>query len=205
VKAVLDTKAASPQPLPREGGGAFARASLKSAGTLAPLPPRGGGAGGEGDKSIPQHEFVKQLRSQMTDAENLLWRHLRANRLNGAKFKRQQAIGLYVVDFIHFGARLIIEADGGQHNGAASDTRRDAWLKSQGFRMLRFWNNEILQNIEGVLEVIMDALKQSPSRSIAPSPQPLPREGGGAFAHASLESTGGDEDLKPMEKQRNPQ
>jgi len=87
-------------------------------------------------------KFVKSLRQHMTEAENLLWQHLRGHRLNGEKFRRQQAIGPYVVDFVHFGARVVIEADGGQHNESESpgDERRDAWLKSQGFRVLRFWN-----------------------------------------------------------------
>ena len=109
-----------------------------------------------------QRQFVKTLRQQMTEAETLLWRHLRAHRLNGEKFRRQQPVGPYIVDFIHFGARLIVEADGGQHNESSSDAKRDAWLKAAGFRVLRFWNNEILQNTEAVLEVVIDAVKGPP-------------------------------------------
>lgn len=107
---------------------------------------------------MDQAKFVKVLRQQMTEAERLLWRHLRAHRLGGEKFRRQQPIGPYVVDFVHFRARLVIEADGGQHNGALADAQRDAWLESNGFRVLRFWNNEILQNTDAALAVVMAAL-----------------------------------------------
>jgi very-short-patch-repair endonuclease len=123
---------------------------------------------------MEQREFAKALRQRMTEAEILLWRHLRGHRLGGEKFRRQQPIGSYVVDFVHFGARLIIEADGGQHDGAPSDAVRDAWLQTQGFRVLRFWNDEILRNTEGVLEAVMIALNEPPL------PQPLSREGRGA-------------------------
>ncbi|MFP5357127.1 MAG: endonuclease domain-containing protein [Gammaproteobacteria bacterium] len=108
----------------------------------------------------------------MTDAERLLWRHLRARRLGGEKFRRQQPLGPYIVDFVHFSARVVLEADGGQHNGSESDSTRDAWLKQQGFPVLRFWNDEILKNTEGVLETVWAAVNAA-----APSPQPLSREG----------------------------
>lgn len=118
--------------------------------------------------------FAKQLRQNMTDAELLLWRHLRAHRLNGHKFRRQQPIGPYIVDFVHFGARLIIEADGGQHNDSDSDRIRDSYLQRQGFRTLRFWNNDILTQTEAVLNAIFDVLKQELHRRPL-SPTPLPR------------------------------
>jgi very-short-patch-repair endonuclease len=111
----------------------------------------------------------------MTDAEQLLWRHLRAHRLNGQKFRRQQPLGPYIVDFVHFGARLIVEADGGQHNGSDRDAARDAWLREQGFRIMRFWNHDILQNPEAVLSSILEALELS----APPLPRPLSREGRG--------------------------
>ncbi len=123
---------------------------------------------------MEQLEFAKQLRSRMTESETLLWRHLRAHRLNGDKFRRQQPIGPYVVDFVHFGARLIIEADGGQHNAAPSDERRDMWLRSQGFTVLRFWNNEIMTNLDGVLSNITAFAVESP---LSPSPSPARGEG----------------------------
>ena len=119
---------------------------------------------------MEQGEFAKHLRHQMTDAEIKLWRHLRAHRLNGQKFRRQQPIGPYVVDFVHFGARLIVEADGGQHNGAQHGETRDAWLREQGFKVMRFWNNEIMSNPDGVLAAIMAAVTEHPS-----PPTPLPQ------------------------------
>ncbi|QNK01998.1 endonuclease domain-containing protein [Dyella telluris] len=128
---------------------------------------------------MDQRQFTKVLRQNMTEAEQLLWRHLRAHRTCDQKFRRQQPIGPYIVDFVHFGARLVIEADGGQHNGSADDAVRDAWLKSQGFTVLRFWNNDILQNIEAVLEAILIEL----AKSIPSPPTPLPQgeRGDGKF------------------------
>ncbi|MBH1961498.1 MAG: endonuclease domain-containing protein [Rhodocyclales bacterium] len=122
---------------------------------------------------MEQREFAKHLRHHMTESETRLWQHLRAHRLNGEKFRRQQPMGFYVVDFVHFGARLIVEADGGQHNDAPRDESRDAWLRAQGFKVLRFWNNEIMNNLEGVLETIMAAV------ALPPLPQPLSRKGRG--------------------------
>ena len=106
-----------------------------------------------------QTQFAKHLRQNMTDAEKLLWYHLRAYRLNGKRFRRQQPLGPYIVDFVHFGSRVIVEADGGQHNDSLSDKERDAWLRSQGFRVLRFWNHEILRRADVVLSVIYEALE----------------------------------------------
>jgi len=154
-------------------------------GATKPLAPRGRGVGERG--AVTQAAFVKHLRQHMTDSEIALWRHLRAHRLNGEKFRRQQPIGRYVVDFVHFGARLIVEADGGQHNSAAADEQRDTWLRAQGFTVMRFWNNEIMQNLAGVLETIMAAVGElsaqaaAPARAPAlpPSPPPLSREGRG--------------------------
>ena len=123
---------------------------------------------------MEQGEFAKHLRRQMTNAEIKLWRHLRAHRLNGQKFRRQQPIGPYVVDFVHFGARLIVEADGGQHNGAQHDERRDAWLRAQGFQVMRFWNNEIMSSPDGVLAAIMAAVTELP---LSPDPSPARGEG----------------------------
>jgi very-short-patch-repair endonuclease len=115
--------------------------------------------------------FAKKLRRNMTDAEHRLWMHLRAHRLLGEKFRRQQPIGPYIVDFVHFGARLIVEADGGQHTGSERDAVRDVWLTHQGFCVLRFWNHEILQRTDEVLESICKALRER-----APSPPtPLPQ------------------------------
>ncbi len=118
-----------------------------------------------------QRDFTKTLRQNLTDAEQRLWFHLCAHRMAGQKFRRQQPIGPYIVDFVHFGARLIVEADGGQHADAARDLVRDAWLRSQGFQLVRFWNNDILQRTDVVLEAIWAAVEAA-----APSPPtPLPQ------------------------------
>ncbi len=124
---------------------------------------------------MDQRQFAKTLRQDMTDAEQLLWRHLCAHRLYGQKFRCQQPLGPYVVDFVHFGARLIVEADGGQHDGRDKDAVRDRWLEQQGFKIMRFWNNDILRNPEGVLATILAAL----GLPAPPLPQPLSREGRG--------------------------
>jgi very-short-patch-repair endonuclease len=124
---------------------------------------------------VDQRQFAKTLRQTMTDAEQLLWRHLRAHRLDGQKFRRQQPIGPYILDFVHFGARLIVEADGGQHHGSEPDSGRDAWLRQEGFKVMRFWNNDILQHPEAVLSSILEALELP----APPLPRPLSREGRG--------------------------
>ncbi|WP_081862767.1 endonuclease domain-containing protein [Chromobacterium haemolyticum] len=105
-----------------------------------------------------QLDFAKSLRRNMTHAEQRLWKQLRAHRLNGEKFRRQQPIGPYIVDFVHFGSQLIIEADGSKHHESRSDAARDAWPQAQGFRAMRFWNNDILYNQDAVLEAIWQAL-----------------------------------------------
>ncbi len=96
----------------------------------------------------------------MTEAEKLLWSRLRNNQI-GVKFRRQQPIGKYIVDFVTFEKKLIIEIDGGQHLDYLPDKKRDLYLMNAGFGVLRFWNNEVLGNIEGVVEVI--AREVSPS------------------------------------------
>jgi len=89
----------------------------------------------------------------MTDAEFKLWKHLRNKQL-GVKFRRQSTIGNYIVDFVSFESKLVIEIDGGQHARSNDDKSREKWLTSQGFKVLRFWNNDVLRNIQGVLEKI---------------------------------------------------
>ena len=122
-------------------------------------------------------DLAKTMRTQPTDAEHRLWQHLRAKRLLGFKFRRQQPLGNYIADFVCFEPRTIVELDGGQHNGQSKDLVRDAWLTSQGFKVLRFWNNEVFENLEGVLERVLAQL-QKPS----PSPLPLSRKGRGNIA-----------------------
>ncbi|HQQ71345.1 MAG TPA: DUF559 domain-containing protein [Alicycliphilus sp.] len=118
-----------------------------------------------------QREFTKTLRQNMTDAEQRLWKHLRAHRMDGQKFRRQQPIGPYIVDFVHFGIRLIVEADGGQHADSPCDVARDAWLRDQGFAVLRFWNDDILLRTNVVLEAIWTALHAGTPSPPAPLPQ----------------------------------
>jgi len=101
----------------------------------------------------------------MTDAERLLWKHLRLRQIEGFKFRRQQPIDDYIVDFVCLEKRLIIEVDGGQHSEKSLyDSERDEWLKSQGFSVLRFWNHQVLKDIEAVKDLIYRSLdqKQSP-------------------------------------------
>jgi adenine-specific DNA-methyltransferase len=101
------------------------------------------------------------LRKNATDAERKLWSVLRRRQLGGFKFRKQVEIDAYVVDFLCAERRLIIEVDGGQHT-PERDARRTAFLESQGFRLIRFWNNDVLQNLDGVWTVIEEALSTPP-------------------------------------------
>lgn len=107
---------------------------------------------------------AKTLRTNQTDAEQRLWHHLRGHRFMELKFKRQKPMGRYIVDFVCVERQLIIEIDGGQHAEQVEyDQRRDAWLRSKGYTVLRFWNNEVLLQLEEVLERIRLTLSPSPS------------------------------------------
>jgi very-short-patch-repair endonuclease len=98
----------------------------------------------------------------MTEAEQVLWRRLRQRQVYGHKFRRQFPLGVYVVDFACLERRLIVEVDGGQHGEQQSyDQRRDQWLQAQGFRVLRFWNHQVLQETDAVVAAIAEALKRS--------------------------------------------
>ena len=114
-------------------------------------------------------ERARRLRSQPTDAERLLWRHLRLRQLDDHKFRRQRAIGPYIVDFACLERKLIVEVDGGQHaaqHAAAQvsyDRDRTEWLRSRGYKVLRFWNNDVLRDVGSVLEVIRQNLEEPPS------------------------------------------
>jgi very-short-patch-repair endonuclease len=121
------------------------------------------------DNLVP---LAKLLRKGSTDAEMLLWSRLRVKQLDGIKFRRQQPIEQFIVDFVSFENRLVVELDGGQHAESVSDRERDKLLKGYGFKVLRIWNNEIFENIDGVLETILTYCR-------APSPSPPPVEGGG--------------------------
>ena len=99
------------------------------------------------------------LRQTLTDAESLLWYRLRDRRLGGYKFRRQVPLGPYIADFVCISARLIVEVDGGQHAEVKNyDEARTRYLRSKGFRVIRFWNNEVLANLDGVLQVILETL-----------------------------------------------
>lgn len=102
----------------------------------------------------------RKLRGTQTDAERKLWFALRDRRLGGFKFVRQEAIGPHIADFICRERRLIIEVDGGQHAESEKDAARDAYLTREGYRVMRFWNNDVLGNREGVLLTILDALNR---------------------------------------------
>jgi very-short-patch-repair endonuclease len=171
----------SPTPPPLKGGGA-----KRAAGSDQSLPPSAGegqparSGGRERGRKAILRERAKKMRSEPTPAEHRLWQILRAKRLAGYKFKRQLPIDRYIVDFACPRRRLIIEADGGQHSESAGDPVRDAYLQAQGFRVLRFWNNDIFENEEGVLTSILNALQAPvPARSRRAS-LPSPREGRGA-------------------------
>ena len=102
-------------------------------------------------------KLAKTLRRNSTDAEAFLWKRLRARQVEGIKFRRQQPIENFIVDFVSFEKRMIIELDGGQHaRDRQKDILRDRFLSENGYRVLRFWNNEVLENIDGVLEVIRE-------------------------------------------------
>ena len=122
---------------------------------------------------------ARELRNNMTYAEKRLWERLRAHRLNGWKFRRQHAMGRYIVDFVCLEARIIVELDGGQHDAQRNyDAARDRWLTEQGFQVIRIWNNAVTQNVAGVAEAILRAVRHPhpvlpPSRGKGP-PDPRP-------------------------------
>ena len=118
---------------------------------------------------------ARQLRRDSTDAEKRLWQSLRS-KLPQFKWRRQLPVGPYFADFACFAERLIVELDGSQHAVATEyDAARSRFIESQGYRVIRFWNNDIMGNIDGVLEAIAGELSSSPSQPLA-GPLPLPRE-----------------------------
>lgn len=155
--STVSTVSPSPQPLPHQEGGAT---------TV--------------DENWLQAR-ARELRQAQTPQEQALWQHLRAKRFDGYKFRRQQPLGHYIVDFVCFGQKLIVELDGSQHaNATQYDAQRDAWLKQQGFRVLRFWNNQWTAQPESVLEAIWQTLQQEPPlSSCSPLPNPSPSRGEG--------------------------
>ena len=131
-----------------------------------------GQGGGDKHRRSELTHLARNLRKRSTDAERLLWRHLRARQLDGLKFRRQQPIGNYIVDFVCLERGVVIELDGGQHaSELQKDRKRDRWFEVEGFTVLRFWDNEVLTNTDGVLEVVRESCLDHPP--LAP-----PLEGG---------------------------
>ncbi|MCM8729995.1 endonuclease domain-containing protein [Hephaestia sp. GCM10023244] len=122
--------------------------------------------------------MARELRNNTNEIERLLWSRLRRSQLGGLKFSRQMPIAGFVVDFICRSAHLVIELDGSQHaEAAAYDSRRTQTIEAQGYRVIRFWNSDVLTNMDGVLETILDA---APSGARAPTPLPPPASGRGS-------------------------
>ncbi|MFZ2066684.1 MAG: DUF559 domain-containing protein [Xanthobacteraceae bacterium] len=122
---------------------------------------------------VTKTRAARRLRRDSTPAERQLWRYLRSRGLGGLKFVRQEPIGAYVVDFVCRERRLIVEIDGSQHAMDNRDAIRDKWLTDHRYRIMRFWNNEVLENTEGVWETILAAA----SAEAPPHPNPLPARG----------------------------
>jgi very-short-patch-repair endonuclease len=116
---------------------------------------------------------AKRLRGNMTDAERRLWYRLRAHRFGGVKVKRQVPIGPYVVDFACLSRKLVLEVDGGQHSENEADRIREQRLQEEGFKVLRFWNNDVLKQTDTLLEMIMVALDGSSQGSPSPGARSL--------------------------------
>ncbi len=125
----------------------------------SPRPKRGEGQGeGRMNKNTT---IARKLRRQQTDAEQILWQRLRSRQLAGCKFRRQHPVGPYVVDFVCLKQGLVVELDGSQHalpEEVVKDAKRTAYLEAEGFRVLRFWNNEVFGEIEALLTRILAAL-----------------------------------------------
>jgi very-short-patch-repair endonuclease len=133
-----------------------------------------------GEGALRLTKVARELRSRMTDAERKLWFALKDRRFAAFKFRRQVPVGPYIADFLCFEARLIIEVDGGQHADSARDVERDKWLARNEFRVLRFWNNDVLRNLEGVLTSLATELNKTPhpsSRLRETPPSPAGGEG----------------------------
>ena len=130
---------------------------------------------GEGwDGGIMNTALAKKLRKNLTDAERRLWQQLKRRKIAAVKFRRQQPLGPFVVDFVCFERRVIVEVDGGQHaERVANDEQRTRWLEAQGYRVLRFWNNDVIANTAAVAQAILDAVDNKSD----PPPRSSPARG----------------------------
>jgi very-short-patch-repair endonuclease len=152
----------SPYPLPKGERESFI--------TLSPI---GGEGRVRGQVCERPSQYARRLRRSQTDVERKMWSRLRDRRLCGARFRRQHPIGPYIADFCCTEAKLVVELDGGQHAvQRQEDQKRTEYIESQGYRVLRFWDNEALTNTEGVLQRIVEALGV---KGLSPSPCPLPK------------------------------
>jgi very-short-patch-repair endonuclease len=124
------------------------------------------------------HIRARGLRRNMTDAERKLWRVLRSEQLEECKFRRQVPVGVYIADFVSHAARLVVEVDGGQHDlSSESEQRRTRFLEGEGYRVIRFWNNDVLSNLDGVQQVIAAALGgHHPHPPATPATSPIEGE-----------------------------
>jgi very-short-patch-repair endonuclease len=116
----------------------------------------------------PLTGFARRMRREPTTAELKFWYQVRDRRLEGFKFKRQVPIGPYIADFICIERRLIVEIDGGQHAESEHDLKRDAFLTAEGYRVLRFWNFDVLTNMDGVIDMVIAALGAPPHPALSP-------------------------------------
>ena len=152
----------------------------------SPLAGEGGSHSEPGEGNARRVALARSMRHRPTDAERALWYLLRDRRFSGFKFRRQVPVGHYIVDFACLSARLIVEADGGHHNGSPRDSLRDAWFRNQGFSVLRFWNFDILNRRTEVSDTLWHALQRlsSPPHPAAAQP-PSPARGEG-FSSAGI-------------------
>jgi len=145
-----------------------------------------------GEGASPAVAKARSLRRKMTDAEKKLWYVLRDRRFKDAKFRRQVPLGRYVADFLSFEKKVVVELDGAQHAESKTDVKRDNWFSSQGFRVLRFWNNDVLTNIEGVydrLSSVVGGNRPHPSpKPQAASAPPSPARGEGMVPDDAFET-----------------
>jgi 2-isopropylmalate synthase len=124
-----------------------------------------------------KRNVARALRRNATDAERIMWRLLRDRRLDGVKFRRQVPIGPFVADFASIELRLVLEIDGGQHAESRSDAARDRYLRANGWRVLRYWNNDVMKSREGVWESIQQAVALTPPLTRPLRGRPLPHAG----------------------------